>query len=112
MDEPIARAVTAFNAGDYRTALLMFEDRWHDERDEVLRALINLCNALNQLRLGLVGGPRHNLAVAARLLAEAPAAYAAIDLRAAAVYVQTLRAALPSDGAAAPAWESLPKHRL
>lgn len=112
MDDRIARAVAAFNAGDYRGALLAFEECWHDDRDESLRALINLCNALNQLRLGLVGGPRHNLAVAARLLAEAPAAYAAIDLRAAAVYVQALRAALPPDGAVAPDWESLPRYRL
>lgn len=112
MDDPIARAVAAFNAGDYRAALLAFEERWHDERDEALRALINLCNALNQLRLGLVAGPRHNLAVAARLLLTAPDRYAGVDLAAVAAYVARLRAAIPAEGTVAPSWDLLPRHRL
>lgn len=62
-------ALTHFNAEDYRAALLCFEQHWHTERSDLLRALIQLCNALNQLRLGLVSGPRHNLASAAGLLA-------------------------------------------
>jgi len=58
MTDPFTRAVAHFNAEEYREALLAFEERWVVERGDFLRGLIQLCNAMNQLRLGLVTSPR------------------------------------------------------
>lgn len=103
-----AAAIAAFNAEQYRDALLAFEARWHTERSETLRALILLANAMNQLRLGLAEGPRRNLARAAALLDVAPTHYEGIALAPLRAHVATLRALLP-EGAAAPKWDQVPR---
>ncbi len=94
------QAVVLFNQGYHRDALLAFEAQWHHERTDLLRALINLCNALHQLRLGLISAPRHNLAIAATLLAACPAAVAAsadLDLARLQADVAALQALIPAD---------------
>ena len=108
MNEQVAIAVAAFNAEQYRDALLAFERRWHAERSETLRALILLCNAMNQLRLGLAEGPRRNLARAAALLDDAPTHYEGIALAPLRAQIARLRTLLPT-GAAAPSWAQVPR---
>ncbi len=97
-----------FNAEEYRDALLLFEQQWHTERSDVLRAMIQLCNALNQLRLGLTSGPRHNLASAARLLAPLPDEHAGLPIAAIRDYIAVLRALL-ADHVEQIAWEEMPR---
>ncbi len=111
----IDRAITHFNAEDYRAALLAFEERWASERSDELRALILLSNALNQIRLGLITGPRRNLASAATLLATLPSSSIGLDIAALRAYIATLHALIPSDiesGAGHIAWENVPRLRL
>lgn len=107
----IAHGVALVNSGEYRAALICFEQIWHAERTESLRALILLCNALHQLRLGLVTAPRQNLDTAIRLLESAPAAIAGIDLAAALMAARAVRGAIPDEietGRGSVAWETLP----
>ena len=78
--DALLRGVALFNAGQYRDALLAFEGEWVQVRVEPLRALVLTSNALHQLTLGLLGGPRRNIATALRLLSEAGPSYASIDL--------------------------------
>lgn len=108
---PNPKALAHFNAEEYREALLLFEQQWHAERSGVLRAMIQLCNALNQLRLGLVSGPRHNLASAAQLLAPLPDRYAGIPIAAIREYIAKLRALLP-DGVEQVAWGTVPRLQI
>lgn len=96
------QAVLLFNQGHYRDALLAFEAVWHHERSDLLRALINLSNALHQLRLGLISAPRRNLATAAALLAACPPATAqaaGFDLARLQADVATVQALIPPDAA-------------
>jgi Domain of unknown function (DUF309) len=107
----IARAVVLMNSGEYRAALICFEEIWHAERTESLRALILLCNALHQLRLGLVTAPRHNLNTAIRLLESNPPPITGIDLAAVLMAARAVRAAIPDEietGRGSVAWETLP----
>lgn len=107
----IARGVALVNSGEYRAALICFEQIWHAERTESLRALILLCNALHQLRLGLVTAPRQNLDTAIRLLESAPPAIAGIDLSAVLMVARAVRGAIPDEietGRGSVAWETLP----
>ncbi len=115
MTDPFIRAVAYFNAEEYRAALLAFEECWHAERSDFLRALIMLCNALNQLRLGLVAGPQRNLASAAALLAPYPPRYMGLDVDALRAYIEEVRACIPNDrehGAGGVAWDQVPRLRL
>jgi hypothetical protein len=112
MTDPLTRAITHFNAGQYREALLAFEERWHGERSDVLRALIQLSNAMNQLRLGLVTSPRHLLASAERLLAADAELYEGIDLAALRAAIGSVRAVIPDGietGEGSVPWDTVPR---
>ena len=115
MNEPLIRAITHFNAEEYRAALLAFEELWHAERSDFLRALIQLCNALNQLRLGLVTAPRRSLASADALLAGCPPRCAGLDVAALRDYIAGVRACIPDDvetGAGRVDWADVPQMQL
>jgi len=115
MNDPFARAIGHFNAEEYREALLAFEERWYAERGDFLRALIQLCNALNQLRLGLVTAPRRSLASADALLAGCPQRYDGLDVLALRRYIAAVRACIPNDletGAGQVDWNVVPRYIL
>lgn len=115
MNDAFARAIGHFNAEEYREALLAFEECWHAERGDLLRAMIQICNALNQLRLGLVTAPRRSLASAALLLAGSPPRGAGLDVRALHGYVAAVRACIPADletGAGRVEWDLVPRLQL
>ncbi|HEU5097706.1 MAG TPA: DUF309 domain-containing protein [Roseiflexaceae bacterium] len=115
MNDPFIRAIDHFNAEEYREALLAFEQRWHAERSDFLRALIQLSNALNQLRLGLVTAPRRSLASAAVLLAGCPSPWNGLDVEVLRNYVAAVRARIPADletGAGRVDWERVPRLQL
>jgi hypothetical protein len=115
MTDPFTRAIAHFNAEDYRAALLAFEQRWHAERSDFLRALIQLCNALNQLRIGLVTAPRRSLASADALLAGCSAGSEALDVGALRAYIATVRACIPDGletGAGCVEWADVPRMQL
>ena len=115
MTDPVTRAIDHFNAERYREALLAFEERWVIERDDFLRGLIQLCNALNQLRLGLVTAPRWLLASADRLLAAYTPRHAGLDVTAIRAYIAEVAALIPAgleSGAGSVDWERVPRLRL
>src|SRR4051794_26944931 len=115
MNDPFTRAIAHFNAEDYRAALLAFEERWHTERSDFLRALIQLCNALNQLRIGLVTAPRRSLASAGALLAVCPTPSEGLDVGALRAYIASVRACIPDDmetGAGCVEWANVPRIQL
>jgi hypothetical protein len=95
-NETFAQAVAHFNAEAYRDALLAFEQCWFSERNDFLRGLLQLSNALNQLRLGLITGPRRTLASAARLLAPYEPQHTGLDMAAVCAYIAELRACIPA----------------
>jgi hypothetical protein len=108
-------AIAQFNAGQYRAALLAFEQLWHAERSDLLRALILISNALHQLRLGLVTAPRRNLASAAALLNTIAPDAAELDLGTLAAQVEQVRQAIPAgleSGSGHLDWDSLPRPGL
>jgi hypothetical protein len=115
LNDPFTRAIAHFNAEDYRAALLAFEERWHAERSDCLRALIQLCNALNQLRIGLVTAPRRSLASAETLLAGCPPRCEGLDVGALRKYIASVRACIPDrleTGAGRVDWADVPKVQL
>src|SRR6476660_564407 len=97
MNDSLTRAIAHFNAEEYRAALLAFEERWHAERSDMLRALIQLSNALNQLRLGLATAPRRSLASADALLAGCPPRCLGLDVGKLREYIASVRACIPPD---------------
>jgi hypothetical protein len=112
MNDPLARAVAHFNAQEYREALLAFEQIWHAERSDFLRALIQVSNALNQLRLGLVTAPRRSLASADALLAGCPPRCAGLDVDGLRASIARVRACIPAgleSGAGRVEWAEVPK---
>ena len=115
MTDPFTRAIDHFNAEEYRAALLAFEERWVVERSDFLRALIQLCNALNQLRLGLVTAPRRLLASADQLLAPYAPCHEGLAVDALRAYIAAVRACIPAgleSGLGQVAWEDVPRIRL
>jgi hypothetical protein len=109
------RAIAHFNAEAYRDALLAFEQCWLADRNEFLRGLIQLCNALHQLRLGLVTGPRRTLDSAAGLLAPYAPAHAGLDVAALCDYVGRVRGSIPNgieSGQGRVEWASVPRLQL
>jgi hypothetical protein len=115
MNSAFEQAVAYFNAESYRDALLAFEECWFEDRSDFLRGLIQLCNALNQLRLGLVTAPRRTLASAARLLAPYAPAHCGLDIAALCVDIAGVRACIPDNiesGEGRVAWDALPRPRL
>jgi ribosomal protein S18 acetylase RimI-like enzyme len=115
MADPLACAIARFNAEEYRDALLAFEERWHAERGDVLRACIQLSNALNQLRLGLVTSPRRLLASAEALLAGQTEPYEGLDLAALRAYAGAVRAVIPEGletGSGSVPWDAVPRLRI
>jgi hypothetical protein len=115
MTDPIALAIEHFNAEEYREALLAFEGLWAAERTEFLRGLIQLCNALNQLRLGLITSPRYLLSRADALLAPYAPRYAGLDVEGLRAYIAAVRALIPDDletGGGSVAWERVPRLML
>lgn len=114
MNDPFTRAIAHFNAEDYRAALLAFEERWHAERSDFLRALIQLCNALNQLRIGLVTAPRRSLVSADALLAGCSASEM-LDVGALRAYIAAVRGCIPAGletGAGRVEWADVPRIQL
>ena len=115
MNDSFTRAITYFNAEDYRAALLAFEELWHAERSDFLRALIQLCNALNQLRLGMVTAPRRSLASADMLLAGCPRCCEGLDVGALRDYIAGVRGCIPDGletGAGRVDWAEVPRVQL
>ena len=115
MTDPFTRAIERFNAEEYREALLAFEELWAGERTEFLRGLIQLCNALNQLRLGLVTSPRYLLSRADALLAGYAPRHAGLDVDGLRAYIAAVRAQIPDGvetGDGRVAWEQVPRLRL
>jgi hypothetical protein len=115
MNDAFTRAIGHFNAEQYREALLAFEQRWHADRSDFLRALIQLCNALNQLRIGLVTAPRRSLISAEALLAGCPPRCNGLDVGALRSYIATLLACIPEGletGAGRIDWRGVPRMRL
>jgi hypothetical protein len=115
MTDPFVRAIDHFNVEEYREALLAFEELWAAERTEFLRGLIQLCNALNQLRLGLITSPRYLLSRADALLASYAPRHAGLDVDNLRVYIAAVRALIPDDietGGGSVAWERVPRLKL
>jgi hypothetical protein len=115
MTDPFVRAIDHFNAEEYREALLAFEELWAAERTDFLRGLIQLCNALNQLRIGLITSPRYLLSRADALLASYAPRYAGLDVANLRVYIAAVRALIPGDietGQGKIVWEQVPRLRL
>jgi len=115
MTDPFARAVAHFNAEEYREALLALEERWVVERGDFLRGLIQLCNAMNQLRLGLVTSPRRLLGSADALLAPYAPRYEGLDVTALRRATSSVRACIPDwleSEAGRIAWDSVPRPQL
>ncbi|NJK81229.1 MAG: DUF309 domain-containing protein [Chloroflexaceae bacterium] len=110
------RAIHLFNAEHYREALLAFEERWHAERSDFLRGLINLANAMNQLRLGLVAGPRRNLTVARALLSAYEPQHEGLDIVRIRAYIAELQALIsdesPLDTPHGVPWAQVPRLHL
>lgn len=109
------RAIAHFNAEEYREALLAFEQRWVVERSNFLRGLIQLCNSLNQLRLGLITSPRHLLARADELLAPYAPRHQGLDIETLRASIATIRALIPNDvetGGGHVVWERVPRPQL
>jgi len=109
------RAIAHFNAEEYREALLAFEELWAAERSDFLRALIQLCNALNQLRLGLITAPRDQLARADALLVPFAPRYGRLDVGSIRAYIAAVQAFIPEDvetGEGRVEWEVIPRLRL
>ncbi len=115
MKQAFDDGIAHFNAESYRDALLAFEECWFEDRSDFLRGLIQLCNALNQLRLGLVTAPRRTLGSAARLLAPYAPAHGGLDVAALCADIAAVRACIPADietGQGSLAWDDLPRLRL
>lgn len=114
-DRSFAEALAHFNAEAYRDALLAFEQCWFAERSDFLRGLLQLCNALNQLRLGLVTGPRRTLASAAALLGPYAPHHAGLDVAGLCAYIEAVRACIPADlesGQGRVEWAAVPRLKL
>src|SRR5262245_21667604 len=113
--DPFVRAIGHFNAEEYREALLAFEERWSGERSNFLKALIQLCNALLQLSLGLVTGPRRTLASATILLEPYAPDYQGLDVAQILGYIGAIRRCIPDDmesGQGSVVWEAIPRLQL
>lgn len=109
------QGIVHFNAEAYRDALLAFEECWFEDRSDFLRGLIQLSNALNQLRLGLVTAPRRTLVSAARLLEPYAPAHSGLDVASLCAGIAVVRACIPDgieSGQGSVAWENLPRLRL
>jgi hypothetical protein len=110
-----ALAVEHFNAERFRDALLAFEQCYFADRSDFLRGLIKLCNALNQLRLGLVSAPRRTLAGAAELLGAYAPEHGGLDLAELCAYIADVQARIPpglETGQGSVDWERVPRLRL
>ena len=115
MTDPFTRAIEHFNAEEYREALLAFEELWAAERTEFLRGLIQLCNALNQLRLGLITSPRYLLSRADALLAAYAPRHAGLDVDGLRAYIAAVRAQIPDDvqtGGGIVTWQRVPRFKI
>lgn len=110
--DAVERAIVLFNEAAYREALLAFEERWFAERSDFWKALIQLCNGLLQLELGLVSGPRRTLASAHDLLAVYAPRYAGFDVDGLLAYVAAVRAVIPATSDASVPWEHVPRMSL
>jgi hypothetical protein len=115
MNRAFDDGIAHFNAESYRDALLAFEECWFEDRSDFLRGLIQLSNALNQLRLGFITAPRRTLASAAHLLAPYAPAHCGLDVVALCADIASVRACIPDDiesGQGSVAWDDLPRPRL
>ena len=115
MKDAFEQGIAHFNAEAYRDALLAFEECWFADRSEFLRGLIQLSNALNQLRMGLVTAPRRTFRSAEQLLAPYAPAHAGLDIVALCAGIAQVRACIPDDietGQGSVPWESVPRLRL
>jgi hypothetical protein len=115
MQDAFEHGIAHFNAESYRDALLAFEECWFEDRGDFLRGLIQLSNALNQLRLGLITAPRRTLASALELLAPYAPAHCGLDVARLCADIASVRARIPDDiesGQGSVAWNELPRPRL
>jgi hypothetical protein len=94
--DELQRAVSLFNAGEWREALLVFEQVWLEERTDELKAYVQLSNAVLQLHLGLISSPRRLLARATQLLTESPATLG-MDVVALLRAIRQLQAVIPDE---------------
>ena len=77
-----ALIVELFNAGRYIECVVPLETFWFAGRDDFYKALIRVCVALNQLKLGLITSPRGLLETAHTMLAPYTPIYESIDVQA------------------------------
>ena len=75
-----ALIVDDFNAGRYIECVVPLETFWFEGRDDFFKALIRVCVALNQLKLGLVTSPRGLLETAHLMLAPYAPAHMGVDI--------------------------------
>lgn len=104
-------AIAHFDAEEYRDALLAFEEIWKVERSDLLRALVQLSNALLQLRLGLLTAPQRTLKSAALLLETLPDESEGLPITALRRYIYQIRACLPPNEDI-PDWQAIPRFRF
>lgn len=97
-DEAWAAFVERFNDGRYVEGVLALEEIWFVERDDFHKALIRVCVAVNQLRLGLLTSPRFLLTSAGELLAPFAPRHRGVDLAALLAFIEQCLALIP-DGA-------------
>ncbi len=94
--DDLNRAATLFNAGNWRDALLVFEEVWLRVRTDELKAYVQLCNAVLQLHLGLISSPRRLLGRVIQLLCENPATLG-VDVVALLRGIRQLQAIIPDE---------------
>jgi hypothetical protein len=94
--DELQRAARLFNAGEWREALLVFEELWLQARTDELKAYVQLSNAVMQLHLGLISAPRRLLGRATQLLSESPATIG-VDLVHLLREIRQLQAVIPAE---------------
>jgi predicted metal-dependent hydrolase len=89
--------INSFNQRDYIEAVLALETFWLVDRQDFHKALIRVCVALNQLRLGLITSPRFLLRSAHELLATYEPAYQQLDVAALRAFVLECLELIPAE---------------
>jgi len=96
-NDELQRAVAHFNCGQWRDALLVFEQLWFVERRDELKAYVQLSNAVMQLHDGFISSPRRLLQRVFQILTQEPATMG-IDVAQLLRVVLQLQAIIPADG--------------
>ncbi|MBM4412264.1 MAG: hypothetical protein FJ040_02280 [Chloroflexi bacterium] len=93
----LRRAVQHFNGGEWRDALLVFEQFWLVERRDELKAYVQLSNAVMQLHDGYVSSPRRLMQRVFQILTTEPATLG-IDVAQLLRAVLQVQAIIPHEG--------------